>query len=335
MSSGTLFALPFDAESLQVGGTAMPVLASVDYSNDQGDGRFSVSPGGTPGELRQTESRFDDPAVSPDGKRVAFAVADDEGGLWIYDLARGVPTRITSAAAFLPSWSPDGRSLVYSGRVDGEAQLFVVAADGTGEPTRISPSPNRRQLWPDFSPDGRQIGFSQLGRTADANMDLAVLTLSSGVVGPLLQTEFHERLATLSPNGRWLAYLSDESGESEVYVRSYPDMGAKQRVSIGGGNRPRWAPDGSFLYYTRAQRITGVSVHRDGDQMRFGEPELVVDLVVSPDFDVLPDGRFVVIPRVSATASGDLDRVTLVLNWDEEVERLLTSGSESCGSSAS
>ncbi len=264
--------------------------------------------------------------ISPDGSRVALDVRDQEDDIWIWDFARETLTRLTFASGGerVPIWTPDGKRVVFSSERDGSPNLYWKAADGTGAVERLTESENA--LYPyAFTPDGSQLVFLELGERAS----LGLLSLE-GSSTPLLATEFSETSATLSPDGRWLAYQSNASGESEIYARPFPNIDDGQwLISTDGGTRPLWGPDGRELFYlSRDRKLMTVRVQTE-PSFAPGNPEVVLKghnfaLGSSPGraYDISPDGkRFLVIQEpVGETARTEL---ILVQNWFQELERLV------------
>ncbi len=269
---GTLLAVPFDAERLEVTGGPVPMVEGIDSASPSGASQFSVSDTGSlvyvsgqttkrtlvwvdregREEVLKVEPRaFSHPRISPDGSRIALALRDQEEDIWIWDLARETLTRLTFAPGrdSYPVWTLDGQRLVFSSDRDGSQNLYWKAADGTGSVERLTKSESDHFAYA-FTPAGGQLVFLELG---EQGADLGVLTLE-GSSEPLLATEFDERTAALSPNGRWLAYESNDSSqyEIEIYVRPFPNVDEGHwQITRDGGSRPLWAPDGRELFYLR------------------------------------------------------------------------------------
>ena len=267
---GTLLAVPFDVEELEVTGGAIPVAVGVMTAGSiTGAAHFSVSDtgalvyarGGDPAdrtlvwvnrdgeeeELLAEPRAYTYPRISPDGDRVAVWVQDQESDIWIWDFARETLTRLTFAPGrdSNPVWTPDGKKVAFASDRDGPANLYWKAADGTGAVERLTESENA-QFPSSFTPDGRQLVFHE----GQGVVNLGVLSLESSPK-PLLESKFSERDGEISPDGRWIAYRSDASGQDEIYVRPFPKLDDGQwLISRGGGTRPMWAPDSRELFYT-------------------------------------------------------------------------------------
>jgi serine/threonine-protein kinase len=207
------------------------------------------------------------PRVSPDGTQVAVDVRDAESDIWVWSLARATLTRLTFDPLLdrFPVWSPDGRRLAFSSQRDGSrGNLFWQMADGTGQAERVAKGGNNSQVFPtSFSPDGTRLiaHGDPNGTQVD---DIGIVSLGAGAdseVAPLLATMFGEANAEVSPDGRWLAYDSDESGKLEVYVRPFPTVDAgRWQVSTGGGAQPVWARSGRELFYRSGDAVLSVPI---------------------------------------------------------------------------
>jgi serine/threonine-protein kinase len=258
---------------------------------------------------------FDGPRYAPDGRRIAVRIAGAGFNIWSFDIARETFARLTfrSSENFFPEWSPDGRRIVYTSRVDSTGtDIYWTDADGGGQEAPLYSGPGD-QWESSFARSGEQLVFRQ--NDSLTNRDLWMFSMRDRRASPLLVTSKDERSARLSPDGRFLAYVSDQSGDAEVYVRSFPDSSGTWLVSQGGGTEPAWSPDGRELFY------------RTGDWM------MTVPIVTSPRFsagrrdslftgsyvpnpthtnyDVHPDGNRFVMVRSSESER----RVVVALNW--------------------
>lgn len=337
---GVLVAAPFDRERLVVTGPAVKLVEDVALDNlgaplaslsasgafiyvsrAAASGRLvSVTRQGLATPLVAEERVYDFPRLSPDATRLASFVSGD---VWQLDLARAAFTRVTRASTIGNSyavWTPDGQAIVYR----TARGLYVAAADGGGVPRLIAET-----LVADFpqavTGDGKTLIFTR--QTADASGDVYALSLE-GAPAPhaIFSTPAYEGGAVLSPDGRWLAYASNESGRYEVYVRHYPDAARKWSASPDGGTQPMWSRDGKELFYRSGSRMLAVSVAGDVEP-RLGRPVTLFDQdfsygtgITFAQYDVLPDGRFVMVKRDAAAG-----RLNVVLNWTDELTRL-TSG---------
>jgi Tol biopolymer transport system component len=248
--------------------------------------------------------------VSPEGDRMALAAGARRAvNLYIHDLVRSVTEELNTGgfADWPMEWSPDGASIAFSSDRDGGLSLYRIAADGSGEPERLGSS-DRGQTMMSWSSDG-VIAYLEGG-------DIWVLP-PDGAPAPFFTSETAERYPTFSPDGRWLAYVSNQTGEAEVYVRAYPGPGAATRVSTDGGLSPAWSRDGQWIYFManprpgrRSMMVVDVA---PGDPFRAGAPEPLIDpwlyggTTPARNYDVLADGSFVVALDEDAFPAGDGD----------------------------
>ena len=293
---------------------------------------------GTTGE--PGEYAYFDLALSPDGKRVATTrsdptVAGSGQGIWVLDLTRGVSARFTfdPAPDSSPVWSPDGTRIAFGASRAGGIAIYQKASNGTGKDQLLLAATGDPTAPNDWSRDGRFLLYTRQDPKTKA--DLWVLPLSSdgapaGAPRPFANTEFSEDQGQFSPDGRWIAYTSDESGRSEIYVQPFPapvGRGSKTRVSRDGGSQPRWRRDGKELFYLSPDgKLMAVNV-TDGPIFKVGLPESLFQVLVVRgrreavsdvlSWDVTPDGKRFLIDRVK-TASAPL---TVVLNWTAELRK--------------
>ena len=356
VQGGSLLVAPFDLDALEVTGAPVPMLDGVQVG-PAGLASFSVSAEGSLAYLRGDvgsgagestlvwvdrqggEAPLAAPAdacaelnLSPDGTQVAVAVQNPANrDLWVYDLARGARERLTldPALDFSRVWSPNGERVAFSSSRDGGG-MFWKAADGTGDVERLTDAALQAPLA--FSPDGMTLVF-QVFNTGTL-FDLGVFSLDGDQASELiLAGEFTEMHATLSPDGRWLAYQSDESGRFEVYVRPFPEVERDRTlVSTNGGQTPVWGPGGRELFYVSPEGMTMVPVETEPSFVP-GTAEVLFDTAGyaltegdSRQFDVAPDGqRFLMLKRVAATDGGGAAEIVLVQNWLDELQRLVPS----------
>lgn len=205
------------------------------------------------------------PRISPDQSRVvATGAVPSDPGLWLAHLTRPEVVRLETDA-IAPLWSPDGRRIAFTAR-DG-FDLLVRAADGAAEPHLVA-SDDTIKVLGDWSPDGAELIYTRIDGAS--SFDLWAARADDGSARPLLASPANEMQARISPDGKWLAYASDESGTLEVYVESYPELGNKRRVSNGGGGQPQWRADQRELFYLSADRsVVAVELDSNGE---FGTP---------------------------------------------------------------
>jgi serine/threonine-protein kinase len=272
---------------------------------------------------------YDQPRISPDGRRIAVHATDQDNDIWVWDIGSETLTRLTfdrSTDSF-HVWLRDSARIAYMSST-GEPNLFVRAADGTGQPEALlkkAPESSGALVTNGTAPDGKSLIFS-----VGVPSDIMLLPLDgSGAAKPLLANPLYaERSGQISPDGRWLAYQSDESGIFQVYVRPFPhvDQGRWQ-VSTDGGSVPLWHPNGRELFYIdTADHVLGVPVQAAAS-FAFGKPSLAFDFSDRPaaspyrNYDIGPDGRFVV---VKETQRGRASLQFVVrLNWFEDVKARL------------
>lgn len=347
---GALLALPFDAKQLRSTGPPTTVVEEVEFHPYRWNGIFSVSETGvlvfqagrlldlsrlawfdrSGKEIGQTGplEEFAGLRLSPDGRLCAVEVRDSRAGtidIWIADIARGILTRLTRGGGISdsPTWSPDGARLAFASNRTGEWKLYAVSAEGEGEAVVLDHAgglaPN------DWSSDGKLLLLNASAPVSGAGWDLWTLKLPDGRTDRLLREAFNETSGRFSPDGHWLAYASDESGPTEVYVRHLRGSGQKKRVSGGGGNQPVWRRDGRELFYLSADnRIMAVEV-RPGASLEIGNPVPLFRVRVKasasdiPVFDASADGqRFVVNSLLEEEGRAPL---TAVLNWTQALKR--------------
>ena len=361
---GTLMAVPFDLERLQVAGGAVAVLADVmqagntpNEASDSGAGQFSVSESGSllylPGglfpdperslvwvdrtgavkPLALTPRAYASPRLSSDGRRVVFWTQGDRN-IWIHDLTRGTMTRLTSEARNARAvWTPDGTHVTYGSTTGGHENLFWKPADGSGPAERLTTS-DHLHVAASWSPDGQTLAFVEAG--PETGWDIWVLPRSGDRRARVLfQTRFSEAYPAFSPDGRHLAYASDESGQSEVYVQAYPGPGPRHQVSTDGGTAPAWSRDGRELFYTPTQSVGGQATPTrmmavpitSRPTLTVGAPRLLFQgrygaSAIVRGYDVAPDGRFLMVQQKERPPV-DAAEMILVQNWLEELKRLV------------
>jgi Tol biopolymer transport system component len=256
--------------------------------------------------------------LSPDDSQAAFSTFRSAGpDLWILDVARGVPTRLTSdpSGASAPIWSPDGKAIAFRSLRNGREDLYMRAADGSGT-DQLLLSDEFSKIPESLSPDGRYLTYYAVG-PPPRHRDLWVLPLF-GDRRPFAFREsekFREAFGHFSPDGRWMMYLSDETGRNEVYVAPFPGSGGKTQVSTAGGLQPRWRRDGKEIFYLWGRSLWAVPVKADSVRFEVGIPQRLFDVLWAGNhpFDVTRDGqRFLV--SVAVTEEKDKE-ISLIVNW--------------------
>ena len=346
----TVIAVPFDLRKLELAGAPVPVLEGVACLPQNGDSQFAVSESGTLAFLLTSVIATEQKLVSidrqgkiqtlrdnihlhgglrlsPDGQRIALGLreAGHPPDIWVQNLARGSLSRLTHGPAsnFNPLWTPDGRQLLYV----SERPVFEIyrkSADGGGNEDAVLATPNDK--FPEsISADGKTLLFS----TNDPNTrsDLWTISLTEGnQAKPFVATPFDEGGGTFSPDGRWVAYQSDESGKVEIYVTDFPARGNRVQVSTDGGSEPVWARNGKELFYRSGKKLFSVPV-TFGTHFAAGTPKLLFEheFVFSSEkgnaYDASADGqRFYFVQQESRADQEAL--LNFVLNWSEELTRL-------------
>ena len=345
-----LIALPFSASKMQVTGPEAVVIHGVGVDDSVRKAFYDVSRDGTlfysagfaesghnnlvwvdrSGKVQPVgtpEHDYWDPRVSPDGKHIAALIREGDAEIWNYGTERGTLTRVTfdPDEDETPIWSPDGQWLTYSSARKARRYIFRRRADGTGPEETLWVTEHHAHV-ESWAPDGRTLLVDD--RSPDTADDIWALVLDSEgnvTARPLLNSRFHETQARVSPDGKWLAYVSDESGRPEVYVQSYPSLGGKQQISSQGGQQPVWGPGGRELFYRSGGEVMAVTIS-PGTAFSPSVPHaLFADTFVEPResdhsyFDVSPDGRRFVMVK-AAGGPAPVAQLNVVVNWFEELK---------------
>jgi serine/threonine protein kinase len=339
----TLLAQPFDPDTLQLSGTPVAIAENVGFNPLTYQALFSSSdtgaivyrdalPGaelvwfdrsGTRLSNAAPPAEYNSMCLTPDGSRIVYDLADPATGsinLWTLDLSTSMTMQLTFAGPveFYPVCSPSGKDMVFAGLKPFVPNLFRQNILAPGQATLLLESPFAK-IPTDWSRDGRQVIYSVLNGAT--GFDIEALALSGGQPQVLVSTRAEERNGKLSPNGRWLAYSSNENGRFEVYVQTMPPNGSKWLVSRGGGIQSQWSTDGSQLYYLAADRkLMVMPVRTDGVAFAPSAATAMMDTSVTEwdvggthglSYAVAPDGK-----RILISTSTDVGRpMTLLLNW--------------------
>ncbi len=349
LQGNSLVAIPVDVASRRVTGEPAVVLHDVaslggaaQYSvSDQGTliyvlssvaseslaGLHKVSRDGGSTELTGMTREYSDPRLSPDAQRLALHLPDHQDDVWIKDLQRGTLTRLSFGLLEdeTPVWSPDGKWLAYSGwcgASDDSRCVFKRRADGAAEAAVLWKTGAHIHVT-DWSPDGAMIVLEVVD--PERRSDLLLLNAGGGTPTPFLASAFSEQAARVSPDGRWVAYQSNESGKIEIYLESFPLPGRKVQVSTDGGVQPVWSRDGRELYFRSSTHLNAASVS-GAASLAVGQPRrLFRDVYLRPQgdghttYDVFPDGSFVFI-NVLKDADAIAPSFVAVFNWFEELK---------------
>jgi Tol biopolymer transport system component len=254
----------------------------------------SVDRKGNAQPLQAPAHSYSDVRVSPDGRRLAVEIQSAQRDLWIYELARHTLTRFTfQHNNMLPVWTPDGKRVIFCVARPGAIDVLSAAADGSGAVQQLATGPQIRNP-SSCSPDGKVLAYVEFDPAR--KYDIWMLPLEGDrKPRPFLQTPFNETAPEFSPDGRWLAYQSDESGRFEIYVQAFPGPGGKVPVSADGGTRPRWSSKGQELFYRNGGKMMAVGVQA-GLSFRAGTPRVLFEGRYGNQYDVMPDGqRFITI----------------------------------------
>jgi eukaryotic-like serine/threonine-protein kinase len=345
--------VPFDAQRLEVTGTAIPVVEGVLQSPVAGAAQYSISATGSlvyvSGGVQATQLRlvwvsrngaeqplaapmraYQFPQLSPDGRRVAVVIAEQETQDWLYDLSRETLTRFTfeGNANLDPVWTPDGKRIAFQSSKEGPFNIFWQLADGSGGLERLTTS-EYTQVPMSWSPDGQLLAFIELNPTTQR--DIWVLRMGDRKAQPFLRTPFNESAPRFSPDGRWLAYVSNESGRYEIYVQPYPGPGGKWQISTEGGTEPVWNPNGRELSYRSGDKMMAVDIATQ-PSFTVGKPRILFKgqyaptTSTPPNYDVSPDGQRFLMLKATEQSQAAPTQINVVLNWFEELKQKVPTG---------
>ena len=352
LRQGTLMAVDFDLGRLEVKGQPVPIVENVMQALRNGEsdldttaGQYSVSdsgclayiPGGVQFKRKHSlmhvdqkgnaqlvvdcQGRYSFPRFSPDGRQFADS---DRGGILIYDLIRGVASRLPTAGG-IPTWTPDGSHLVFTWSKSHNRNLYWQLADGSSPVERLTMS-EYDQYPGSFDPNGSTFAFMEVHSSTDN--DILLLDMKSRRVTPFINSKASEGFPAISPDGRWMAYATDESGSYEVWVRPFPSGGGRWQISKEGGCSPIWSKDGRQLFYRMDDKFWAVDVRTEGE-FSLGKPRLLFEkpgiMEGNPNrmWDLWPDGQGFLVVKPDESKSQPITEMILIQNWFEELKRLL------------
>jgi eukaryotic-like serine/threonine-protein kinase len=345
MRGQSLMAQPFDAARMEISGSPVPVAEHVLNNSTSSHPIFSASDDGTlvyqtgseqggwrllwstrdgkPAGALGDVDRYFDPAISPDGTRVAAALfaSQGTGDIWIFDLRRNTRTRLTFGAANqrYPVWAPDGKTVYYASNETGAYHVYAKAADGTG-PERVVLDQDAFDYPEDLSPDQKYLVFMRGATDGKTGTEMWALPLTDHERKPLqvVPSLYNTFAASVSPDGKWLSYESNETGRFEVYVTPFPGGGGKWQVSTGGGTSAKWRHDGKELFFLDpADNLMAVDVNPSGPTIQLGTPHALfravgVQNTLGP-YAVTGDGKKFLIN--TGELKEENQPLTMVQNW--------------------
>ncbi len=352
--SGVLYIVSFDADKLEVTGQPIPVVQGVYSEVTTGITNYVISDNGTlvylPGAI-EGESRkivkidmkgettiidsgshpYIEPKLSPDNKKIAVVIRNGEDyDIWIFDIIRRTLSKLTFGGLNrTPLWSPDGKTIAYFKRTkEGKSGIFMKPSDGSGDEVEIYNSEQTRVYLNHWSSDGKYLLVDNL--TKNAQSDLLIIPLS-GDKKPwkYLDSKKDEYESSISPNGKWIAYLTDESGSYQIYVRSFPNKEGKWQISTDVAEEPRWSPDGKSLYYRKSSQMMSVPVSTAttfsagvATVLLKNFPSQNVDSGMS--YDITSDGKYFITTQPAKGIS--YKNIFIILHWTEDIRNLASVG---------
>jgi eukaryotic-like serine/threonine-protein kinase len=349
MLGSTLTAVPFDASALKVTGEAMPLVEKVLMNGGNAYPYFAVSDDGllvfAPGEVEfvptivtlvehgssirkidATGASFGFPLFSPDGNSLAVVIFGATFQMGIFDLQKNVLRPLTFAGDNVrASWLPDGSRISYSSNADGRYKIYTVATDGSSPPQKLfdsdaNPHPSS------WTHDSKTLAYVVSGKETGFDIWL-YSSAGTSQTRPLIATRANESSPSFSPDDHWIAYVSDESGESEIYVQPFPSLSGRWRASTGGGLFPKWSQDGRHLMFQRNDEIISIPVTvtttNNGNAITVGKEERFLVRKGLITFDLSPNGKTVVVGQTRTELL--VDHVNIVVNWFAELKDRFTS----------
>jgi Tol biopolymer transport system component len=352
---GELLAVQFDPRTLQVKGSPVPVIKGVLTNIPFAMAQFTASLVGSiaymPGDEAQDsralvwvdrhgaiqpvpapKRNYEFPRLSPDGEQIAVRInggSDPGTDIWLYQFARTTMSRFTIRAtdAETPVWTPDGKRVAYAMTASNPPrQILWKLADGSAAEEVLAGSERHLHLG-GWSPKGDALVAMATETGNIWNLEMT----GKRTLRPLLQTPYQMRAATISPDGRWLAYASNDTNRFEVYVQPFPNLNGKYPISTDGGAEPIWAKNGRELFYRNGDKMMAVTIAEKGDRLEPGTPTLLfegrfaVSTVSGGDawYDVSPDGKRFLMLKTEDAPNGTA-RIIIVQDWTTELKRLVS-----------
>jgi serine/threonine protein kinase len=331
---GALMAQPFDVLKLQVFGDAALIASPV--------GSFSVAGSTLVYQRRESEGErrlrwydrhgtgledtgqpadYRKPELSPDRRQIAYLSAVQPRDVWVYDLIRGTNSRLTfdGGPHGNAGWSPDGREIAVTTGRGANRGIQRIDING-GRNTTVAVQFDRGIVLWQWTVDGRYLIFTATG--GGKPYEVWAVPLSGGKPFPVIRGSFNNHQGRVSPNGKWIAYVSEETGRMELYVQDFPPKGRRWRISTAGGEIARWRGDSRELFYREGSKVMSVQVNASGDKVEFGVPKPLFDASppLDPYFDVTPDGRkfLLMVPNTDTTTAASF---TVILNWPAGIKK--------------
>jgi serine/threonine-protein kinase len=347
--AGSLVATPFDAAALETTGPPMPLGHEITVQMNTGAAQFDIGPtgtialieGGTVGAnvqlvrvtldgeatpLSPDLRAFRMPCLSPDGKKVVIgAIAQGRGDLFIFDIERNIWTRQTFAGSVGAAWSPDSEWIYYADSTSGTWDIERRSITG-GAPETVIKDVGYAPLLSAIVQDEQQLVFTAIADETRDDIMIAEREGDTWSVRPLLNQPYAETGGEISPDGRWLAYASDELGRYDVYVTDFPGCRMKRQISVDGGSEPVWSRDGERLYFKHGANIMRAAVNTDDGftaarpERLFSTPYAGLIATGAASFDVLPEDQGFVMARPVAQ-DDSTPRVSVILNWSASLDR--------------
>jgi len=348
---GILYVVPFDLDKLKVTGQPIPVIRGISGTTSSGSSNYMVSDNGTlvyiaglveggkrkiikidlNGKRTILDAKgqpYTDPSFSPDNKNIAFAMNNSSASLfdiWIFNIKRKTLNRFTfDGVNRSPKWSPDGKNIAFR-RYDanGKRTIFIKPSNGIGKEKKIVSVESESYL-DQWTKDGKYLILE--GAKKGREFNITAIPLKGGKKKwDYLDSKYDEYGGNVSPDGKWMAYLSKESGSYQIYVSSFPEKIGKWQITTDGGEEPRWSPDGKTIYYKNDTNLMSVPISFS-PTFTPGIPKVVItdfpllSAASGISYDISNDGKYFI--TTAPLKEGEFKNISVVLNWTEEVKKL-------------